>query len=453
MNKEMQQTKKSLVLIITSLTLLVTLGYIGYMSWVVFSLPLIQEQVDKTLSIILFLDDYQKFSYPILSALALGCILLILIMVEVYQRSSKRSEIERNNHQAILMLLGESDSLRCSELDKDYNSTLNENSSIAEAINFVTSRLQSDSKITQGLSDNFSATVNEIRVIASQLAEASDHQSNEIKASIKVVKGLEVALHKQSVNLKNTIVETKKISSLSEKSTVIIQKSIIGLRHTQNAINDKSKNINKLSKNFKEIESIAFALDDMADQAHILGLNAAIQASTAGDAGKGFSVVAEEVQRLAERSGVATKRITALINVAHVETDETCCLLDEILRTVAKDKKISEGANLEIKNIEVASLLLTEQIHGVIESLTEQESSAINVSKTMNVIQDISSQLLFGTNNTAEIMNELADAESRAVKGILLESEKNPIIEAQKSNELSPDAIFKTDKNQSVTEK
>ena len=142
-----------------------------------------------------------------------------------------------------------------------------------------------------------------------------------------------------------------------------------------------------------------------------------------------------------------------MINVAHVETDETCCLLDEIVLTVAKDKKISEGANLEIKNIEVASLLLTEQIHGVIESLKEQESSAVNVSKTMNVIQDISSQLLFGTNNTAEIMNELADAESKAVKGILLESEKNPIIEAQKSNELSPDAIFKTGKNQSVTEK
>ena len=453
MNKEIQQTKKSPVLIITSLILLVTLGYIGYVIWVVFSLPLMQEQVDKTLTIILLLDDYQKFFYPILSALALCCILLILIMIEMYQRSSKRSELESHHHQAILLLLDESHSLKGSDLDKEYNSTLNQNSSITESINFVTSRLQLNSKTTQELSDNFSATVNEIRVIASQLTEASDHQSNEIKACIKVVKDLEGVIHKQSVNLKNTIVETKKISSLSEKSTVIIQKSIIGLRYTQNAINEKSNNISKLSKNFKEIESIAFALDDMADQAHILGLNAAIQAPTAGDAGKGFSVVAEEVQRLAERSGVATKQITALINAAHVETDKTSCLLDEIVRTVAKDKKISEEASLEIKNIEAASLLLIEQIDDVTESLTEQESSAVNATQTMNVIQDISSQLLFGTNNTAEIMNELAETQSIAVNGTLLKSEINPIIEAQKSNKLSPDFSFNAGENQSVEEK
>ncbi len=118
-----------------------------------------------------------------------------------------------------------------------------------------------------------------------------------------------------------------------------------------------------------------------------------------------------------------------------------------------KDKKISEEASLEIKNIEAASLLLIEQIDDVIESLTEQESSAVNATQTMNVIQDISSQLLFGTNNTAESMNELAETQSIAVNGTLVKSEINPIIEAQKSNKLSPDFSFNAGENQSVEEK
>jgi len=407
MNEEIQQTEKTPTLIIMTLILIALLGFIGYMSWVVFSLPLMKEQLTNTMSVVLLLDDYQKFSHPILYALIATCLVCLLIILEIYHRSRKRKEIEKVHHQAILLLLDESSSMGNANSKKDFE--------VSEAINLVTNRLKSHNKITQEMSATLAAAVNETRVVSSQLAESSEHQSEEITTAIKMMKDIVASMQTQSAELKNTVIDAQQISSLSQKSNVIIQNSVIGLRNTQNKINDKTKDIKKLSEKFKDIESVAFSLDDMADQAHILGLNAAIQASTAGESGKGFAVISEEIQKLAERSGTSIKQITAMINNMQKQVDAFGLSIDEVAHTIIKDKKVSEEASLTIKKIDATSSLLVDKINVVINSLLEQEQQSSKAAKMLNVIQDISSQLLFGTKNTADIMVEIADNTSLAL--------------------------------------
>ena len=407
MNEEIQQTEKTPTLIIMTLILIALLGFIGYMSWVVFSLPLMKEQLTNTMSVVLLLDDYQKFSHPILYALIATCLVCLLIILEIYRRSRKRKEIEKVHHQAILLLLDESSSMGNANSKKDFE--------VSEAINLVTNRLKSHNKITQEMSATLAAAVNETRVVSSQLAESSEHQSEEITTAIKMMKDIVASMQTQSAELKNTVIDAQQISSLSQKSNVIIQNSVIGLRNTQNKINDKTKDIKKLSEKFKDIESVAFSLDDMADQAHILGLNAAIQASTAGEPGKGFAVISEEIQKLAERSGTSIKQITAMINNMQKQVDAFGLSIDEVAHTIIKDKKVSEEASLTIKKIDATSSLLVDKINVVINSLLEQEQQSSKAAKMLNVIQDISSQLLFGTKNTADIMVEIADNTSLAL--------------------------------------
>lgn len=407
MNEEIQQTENPPTLIIMTLILIALLGFIGYMSWVVFSLPLMKEQLTNTMSVVLLLDDYQKFSHPILYALIVTCLVCLLITLEIYRRSRKRKEIEKVHHQAILLLLDESSSMGNANSKKDFE--------VSEAINLVTNRLKSHNKITQEMSATLAAAVNETRVVSSQLAESSEHQSEEITTAIKMMKDIVASMQTQSAELKNTVIDAQQISSLSQKSNVIIQNSVIGLRNTQNKINDKTKDIKKLSEKFKDIESVAFSLDDMADQAHILGLNAAIQASTAGESGKGFAVISEEIQKLAERSGTSIKQITAMINNMQKQVDAFGLSIDEVAHTIIKDKKVSEEASLTIKKIDATSSLLVDKINVVINSLLEQEQQSSKAAKMLNVIQDISSQLLFGTKNTADIMVEIADNTSLAL--------------------------------------
>ena len=401
MNKEIQQTEKSPTLIIMTFILLALLGFLGYMAWVVFSLPLMKEQLTNTISVVLLLDDYQKFSHPILYASIVTCLICLLIILEIYRRSVKRKEIEKIHHQAILSLLDESSFIGDDDTKKDFE--------VSEVINLVISRLISHNKITQQISASLSAAVNETRVVSSQLAESSEHQSEEITIIIKMMGDMAASMQTQSAELKNTVIDVQQISALSKKSNVIIQNSVIGLRNTQNKINDKTKIIKKLSEKFKDIESVAFSLDDMADQAHILGLNAAIQASTAGESGKGFAVIAEEMQKLAERSGTSIKHITSMINNMREQVDSFGLSVDEVAHTITKDKKVSEEASLTIKKIDATSSLLVDRINIVVNSLLEQEQQSSKATKMLNVIQDISSQLLFGTKNTADIMDEIAD--------------------------------------------
>jgi len=411
MNKAIQQTEKSLTLIIMTFILLALLGFLGYMAWVVFSLPLMKEQLTNTISVVLLLDDYQKFSHPILYALIVTCLICLLIILEIYRRSVKRKEIEKIHHQAILSLLDESSFIG----DADTNigdADTKKDFEVSEAINLVISRLMSHNKITQEISASLSAAVNETRVVSSQLAESSEHQSEEITIIIKMMKDMAASMQTQSAELKNTVIDVQQISALSKKSNVIIQNSVIGLRNTQNKINDKTKIIKKLSEKFKDIESVAFSLDDMADQAHILGLNAAIQASTAGESGKGFAVIAEEIQKLAERSGTSIKHITSMISNIREQVDSFGLSVDEVAHTITKDKKVSEEASLTIKKIDATSSLLVNKINIVINTLLEQEQQSAKATKMLNVIQDISSQLLFGTKNTADIMDEIEDKTS-----------------------------------------
>lgn len=391
--------------------LLALLGFLGYMAWVVFSLPLMKEQLTNTISVVLLLDDYQKFSHPILYALIVTCLICLLIILEIYRRSVKRKEIEKIHHQAILSLLDESSFIG----DADTNigdADTKKDFEVSEAINLVISRLMSHNKITQEISASLSAAVNETRVVSSQLAESSEHQSEEITIIIKMMKDMAASMQTQSAELKNTVIDVQQISALSKKSNVIIQNSVIGLRNTQNKINDKTKIIKKLSEKFKDIESVAFSLDDMADQAHILGLNAAIQASTAGESGKGFAVIAEEIQKLAERSGTSIKHITSMISNIREQVDSFGLSVDEVAHTITKDKKVSEEASLTIKKIDATSSLLVNKINIVINTLLEQEQQSAKATKMLNVIQDISSQLLFGTKNTADIMDEIEDKTS-----------------------------------------
>ena len=411
MNKEIQQTEKSPTLIIMTFILLALLGFLGYMAWIVFSLPLMKEQLTNTISVVLLLDDYQKFSHPILYASIVTCLICLLIILEIYRRSVKRKEIEKTHHQAILSLLDESSFIG----DADTNigdADTKKDFEVSEAINLVISRLMSHNKITQEISASLSAAVNETRVVSSQLAESSEHQSEEITIIIKMMGDMAASMQTQSAELKNTVIDIQQISALSKKSNVIIQNSVIGLRNTQNKINDKTKIIKKLSEKFKDIESVAFSLDDMADQAHILGLNAAIQASTAGESGKGFAVIAEEIQKLAERSGTSIKHITSMISNIREQVDSFGLSVDEVAHTITKDKKVSEEASLTIKKIDATSSLLVNKINIVINTLLEQEQQSAKATKMLNVIQDISSQLLFGTKNTADIMDEIEDKTS-----------------------------------------
>ena len=141
-------------------------------------------------------------------------------------------------------------------------------------------------------------------------------------------------------------------------------------------------------------------------------MNAAIQAASAGEAGRGFAVVADEVQRLAERASGATKRIETLVQTIQSDTNEAVSSMEQTTSEVVSGARLAEDAGLALGEIEKVSNDLAELIQNISTAARQQSAAATNISATMNVIQEITTQTSVGASQTAESIGNLAQLAS-----------------------------------------
>ena len=245
------------------------------------------------------------------------------------------------------------------------------------------------------------------------LAEASDHQAQQITAASSAINEMAVSIEEVSKNS----VETSKMAAqsveIASKGGDTVRRTIQGMDTIREQIQETSKRIKRLGESSQEIGDIVELINDIADQTNILALNAAIQAAIqaamAGEAGRGFAVVADEVQRLAERSSNATKQIEALVKTIQTDTNEAVISMEQSTAGVVSGAKLAVDAGDALVEIENVSNRLADLITTISENAKQQSNAATNISDTMNVIQEITTQTSAGTNETAASIGNLAE--------------------------------------------
>jgi twitching motility protein PilJ len=173
-------------------------------------------------------------------------------------------------------------------------------------------------------------------------------------------------------------------------------------------IQETSKRIKRLGESSQEIGEITELISDITEQTNVLALNAAIQAASAGEAGRGFSVVAEEVQRLAERSGEATKQIGALVRTIQTDTHDAVAAMEKSTQGVVEGAKLSDVAGAALADISRVSNRLAELIQEISMAAQRQADSANNVAGNIQNILSATEQTQIGTNQTASSIQKLS---------------------------------------------
>jgi twitching motility protein PilJ len=194
----------------------------------------------------------------------------------------------------------------------------------------------------------------------------------------------------------------------AEKGAVAVQDSIKGMNEIRGQIQETSKRIKRLGESSQEIGEIVELISDITEQTNVLALNAAIQAASAGDAGRGFTVVAEEVQRLAERSAEATKQIAAIVKTIQTDTQDAVSAMEQSTQGVVEGAKLSDAAGQALAEIGDVSRSLAGLIENISTDTQQQAQSATGVANKMQEILRVTEQATAGTQRTAEAVGELA---------------------------------------------
>ncbi|MGG2785802.1 chemotaxis chemoreceptor PilJ [Pseudomonas aeruginosa] len=341
-----------------------------------------------------------------LGALALASIILIgLVMVrETNRRLAETAEKNDRNQAAILRLLDEIADLA----DGDLTVAATVTGAIADSINYSIDQLRELVETINQTAVQVAAAAQETQSTAMHLAEASEHQAQEIAGASAAINEMAVSIDQVSANASESSAVAERSVAIANKGNEVVHNTITGMDNIREQIQDTSKRIKRLGESSQEIGDIVSLINDIADQTNILALNAAIQASMAGDAGRGFAVVADEVQRLAERSSAATKQIEALVKTIQTDTNEAVISMEQTTSEVVRGARLAQDAGVALEEIEKVSKTLAALIQNISNAARQQASSAGHISNTMNVIQEITSQTSAGTTATARSIGNLA---------------------------------------------
>jgi twitching motility protein PilJ len=341
--------------------------------------------------------------------LALGTLALIAkaFLDDVRARAQESEHENKRNQEAILRLLNEMGNLADGDLTVQASVTEDVTGAIADSINFTIEELRTLVRGINSATDQVTKATQETQAISNRLFEASQNQNREIQqASASVV------TMAQSINeVAESAAQSAKVANVqlaaAEKGGDAVQNQIAGMNDIRTQIQDTSKRIKRLGESSLEIGEIVELISDITEQTNVLALNAAIQAASAGEAGRGFTVVAEEVQRLAERSGEATKQIEAIVKTIQADTQDAVAAMEKSTVGVVEGAKLSDAAGQALAEIQRVSRELAELI-GQISAQTQTQSESVNeVTRGMQGILRISEETTEGTKQTNVSIGQL----------------------------------------------
>ncbi len=278
---------------------------------------------------------------------------------------------------------------------------------IADAVNFTIEELHTLVEQVNIAGFNVVKASDQAQQISAKLLEAAQQQSLKIKETTLAMIGMVEAIGKVSDTAGESTRVARQSLEAAEKGGIAVRQAIAGMEEIRTHIQDTAKRIKRLGESAQEISEIVALVSDITEQTNVLALNAALQASAAGEAGRGFSIITQDVQRLAERSAEASKQISRLIQMIQSDTYDAIAAMERSTLGVAKGTQRSHAAGKALEEIEAVSTQLAQHVTHIYDTTHAQTQAANTVIENMEEILLITQQTTDGSRKTTASIRQI----------------------------------------------
>jgi len=313
-----------------------------------------------------------------------------------------------------------------------------------ESISATANDLSSGVETTSSSIEELSATLKDVAAGAKELALVSDETISAIEEIIASIKEVEEKA-KTSARLSERV--SNEASTLGVSS---IERTKQGMDRIKRSVRKTAEVLEKLGGRSEEIGKILTVIDDITEQTTLLALNAAILASQAGEKGKGFSVVADEIKSLAERTGLSTQEIGSLIEAVQGEVRAAQENVKEGIKSVDEGMRLADDAGQFLKKILGSSRESSEAATSIEKSTAEQARAAMHISESVEKVRVMVGKMARATSEQSKGVSLISEAAEK-MKDASLNVKTDTEQQAESSRQISQAVEVISDKSRHIS--